>query len=218
MPLAQTTPTERGTAVRLLIGTRHEPRFARLLELAQATGGLTDLDQARPADVHQALLEYLSDLLANTCYASLEAHTAGEALAEAIAARLTGVKDPAAAPDTERPLGWGEFLVAGLYLRHVLSLPVEHDPARARELGLAVPLSLPELLELDLARRGDQPWLRPVLATLAHAEGLGMPERVIAHIAPRSNRPGSPRRPGAVGGPAQGPGSGPLLPAPRHRH
>ncbi|MGO9502171.1 MAG: hypothetical protein ACLPUO_11450 [Streptosporangiaceae bacterium] len=185
MPLAQMVQTKRGAVVRLLVGTRREPRFTQLLELAQANGGLTDLDQSKADYVYEALLEYVSDLLANTGYSLLDTHDAGEALAEAIAARLTGVKDPASVPDVEWPLGWGEFLVAGLYLRHILSLPVERDPARARELGLAVPLSLPELLELDLARRGDQPWLRPILAALAYVQGVGMPERVIAHIAPR---------------------------------
>ena len=190
IPLAHVEQVEGNAAIRLLVGTRREPRFAHLLKLAQTGGGLTDLDLAKAADVHRALLEYLTDLLASTGYASLEAHAAGDALAEAIAARLTGVQDPTSAPHTERPLGWGEFLVAGLYLRHILSQPVEHDPERARKLGLAVPLQLPDLLELDLARRGDQPWLRPVLAALAHAEGLGMPERVIAHVAPRLKPPG----------------------------
>ena len=103
------------------------------------------------------------------------------------------MNDPHGAPDIKRPLGWGEFLVGGLYLRHILSLPVEHDPARARELGLEVPLDLSGLLALDLARRGNQPWLRPVLAALAHAEGLGMPERVITYIAPRLTPPSKPR-------------------------
>jgi hypothetical protein len=183
MPLAQAVHAERGTAVRLLVGTRPEPRFARLLDLAQATGGLIDLDLAEPNEVRQALHAYLKDLLADTDYASLDANAAKEALAGAIAGRLTGMDEPAE-PLAKRSLDWGEFLVAGLYLRHILSLPVERDPARARELGLAVPLDLPGLLELDLARRNDQPWLRPVLAALAHAEGVGMPERVITNIAP----------------------------------
>jgi hypothetical protein len=93
----------------------------------------------------------------------------------------------------ERPLEWGEFLVAGLYLRHILSPPVKRDPARARELGVQVPLGLPGLLELDIGRRGDQPWLRPVLAALAYAEGQGMPERAIAHVAPRLTLSGQPK-------------------------
>jgi hypothetical protein len=184
MPLVE-LHTEHGAAVRLLVGTRHGPRFGNLLRRARATGGLVDLDQAGAGEVHQALLAYLKDLLDNTGYSSLDTYAAGEALAQATAERLTGINHPAAPPDIERPLGWGEFLVAGLYLRYVLSLPVERDPDRARELGLAVPLDLPALLELDLARRDYQPWLRPVLAALAHAQGLGMPERVIAHVAPR---------------------------------
>ena len=192
IPLSQTVGRHRGAAVRLLVGTRPEPSFARLLDLAQAVGGLIDLDQAEPYQVRHALRVYLTDLLANTDYASLDTYAAGEALAEAIAGRLTGMNDPADPPGNRPPLGWGEFLVAGLYLRHILSQPTEPDPVRARELGLAVPLDLPGLLELDLARRGDQPWLRPVLAVLAHAEGLGMPERVIEHIAPRLKPAGQP--------------------------
>ena len=192
IPLAQTAGRHPGAAVRLLIGTRPEPRFARLLDLARAADGLIDLDQAEPHQVRHALRVYLADLLATTGYASLDTYAAGQALAEAIAHSLTGMDDPAGPPGSRPPLGWGEFLVAGLYLRHILSQPAEPDPARARELGLAVPLDLPGLLELDLARRGDQPWLRPVLAALAHAEGLGMPERVIEHVAARLSPAGQP--------------------------
>ena len=72
LPLAQAIHTERDAAVRLLVGTRLEPRFARLLELAQATGGLIDLDGAGPEELHRALLAYLRDLLATTGYAALE--------------------------------------------------------------------------------------------------------------------------------------------------
>ncbi len=192
MPIAQTVHTRQGAPLRLLVGTRPDPRFDRLMALARTADGLIDLDQAGPDEVHQALLMYVRDLLANTGYASLDTYAAGQALAEAIARRLTGVNDPADTRDIKRPLGWGEFLVAGLYLRQILSLPVERDPVRASELGLAVPLSLPGLLELDLARRGDQPWLRPVLAAIAHAQGLGMPERVIAHIAAQLKASGQP--------------------------
>ena len=197
--LAQMAGRRRGAAVRLLVGTRPGPRFGRLLDLARAADGLIDLDRAEPHEVRRALRVYLIDLLATTGYASLDTYAAGQALAGAIAGRLTGMDDPAGPAGDEPSLGWGEFLVAGLYLRHILSQPAEPDPARAREFGLAVPLDLPGLLELDLAWRGDQPWLRPVLAALAHAEGLGMPERVIEHVAPQlspAGRPGDavPRR------------------------
>jgi hypothetical protein len=185
IPLTQAAYIERCAAVRLLVGTRAESRFGRLLQAARTTGGLINLDEAKPDEVHRALLGYLGDLLANTEYASLDAHAAGKALAEAVTGRLTGLSESTEVTSHKKPLGWGEFLVAGLYLRHILGLPVERDPARARELGFAVPLDLPGLLELDLASRSEQLWLRPVLAALAHAEGHGMPERVIMQVAPR---------------------------------
>ncbi|MFI0219717.1 AAA family ATPase [Streptomyces lydicus] len=187
LPLARSALTA-DTGLRLLIGTRSEPRFAALLQLAQEAGGLINLDDAVPCDVHRALRQYVADLLAvDTPYAARDAAEAANALAEGIAARLTGINDPARdevhVPDGTRPLGWGEFLVAGLYLQRVLDLPTERDPDLARQLGRAVPLGLAELLELDLARRTDRPHLRPTLAALAHAKGLGMPERVVAHVA-----------------------------------
>ncbi|RVX39153.1 hypothetical protein EDD27_1500 [Nonomuraea polychroma] len=191
LPLARAAVA--GTSgLRLLVSLRPEPHCAPLIRLADDTGGLINLDHAQPADVYRALRHYVGDLLAvDTPYAALEAAGAAEALAEGIAARLTGINDPTREREKTRPLGWGEFLVAGIYLRHVLTLPTEHDPATARHLGLGVPVNLPELLELDLARRPDQPHLRPVLAALAHAEGQGMPERVLAHVARVFTPPGS---------------------------
>ncbi|MFH8500523.1 AAA family ATPase [Streptomyces coeruleorubidus] len=171
--------------LRLLVGTRPEPRFETLIRLADETEGLLNLDHAQPSDIYHALRQYVGDLLAvDTPYAAWEAADAATALAEGIAARLTGINDPTWDQAETRPLGWGEFLVAGLYLRHVLTLPTQHDRDAARNLGLAAPVDLPELLELDLARRPDEPHVRPVLAALAYAEGRGMPERVLAHVAP----------------------------------
>ncbi|MFE5893215.1 AAA family ATPase [Streptomyces sp. NPDC056462] len=183
LPLARAALT--GTSrLRLLIGIRPEEPVAPLIRLAEDSGGLLNLDHAQPMDLYRALRQYVGDLLAvDTPYAALKAANAATNLAEGIAARLTGINDPTG-QDRKRPLGWGEFLVAGLYLRHVLTLPTEYAPAAARDLGLAVPVDLPELLELDLARRPDRPHLRPVLAALAHAKGQGMPERVLAHVTP----------------------------------
>ncbi|MEU1035789.1 hypothetical protein ABZ402_45380 [Streptomyces mirabilis] len=175
------------TGIRLLVGTRSEPPFIALLKLAQDADGLIDLDHSQPDDICQAVRQYVGDLLAvDTPYAARDAVNAANALAEGIAERLTGKGDPSrgeASPEEPKPLGWGEFLVAGLYVHHVLTLPTERDSGRARELGLQVPRDLPDLLELDLARRADQPDLRTVLATVAHAEGSGMPERLIAEVA-----------------------------------
>lgn len=191
LPLARAAVAD-SSGLRLLVGTRSEERFSALADLAEGAEGLLNLDDAQPHDIHHALRQYVGDLLAvDTPYAAREAADAATALAEGIAARLTGVGDPTSHENVTRPLGWGEFLVAGLYLRHVLTLPTQHDPDLARDIGLAAPMELPDLLELDLARHNDQPYLRPVLAALAHAEGRGMPERVLAHAASVFTNPAS---------------------------
>ncbi|GHE09159.1 ATP-binding protein [Streptomyces alanosinicus] len=191
LPLARAALTTT-SGLRLLVGARPEPRLTTLIALADDTGGLLNLDHAQPSDIDRALRQYVGDLLAvDTPYAAWEAAGAAAALAEGIAARMTGINDPNRDQEETKPLGWGEFLVAGLYLRHVLTLPTQYDPVAARDLGLAAPVDLPELLELDLARRTDQPYLRPLLTALAHAEGLGMPERVLAHVTPAFVPPGS---------------------------
>ncbi|MDO0938978.1 hypothetical protein QQY66_47410 [Streptomyces sp. DG2A-72] len=186
LPLARAA-LDGHAGIRLLVGTRSDPPFTALLQLAQDADGLINLDHAQPDDIYQAVRQYVSDLLAvDTPYAARDAVNAANALAEGIAERLTGKDDPTrseATPDEPKPLGWGEFLVAGLYVHHVLTLSTEHDPGRARELGCRVPRDLPALLELDLARRADQPDLRAVLAAVAHARGSGMPERIIATAA-----------------------------------
>ncbi|MFC1436166.1 AAA family ATPase [Streptacidiphilus sp. N1-3] len=196
IPLAEAA--RRGQELRLLVATRADQRVTPLLDAAR--DARTDLDQTDREEVERALYSYVQDLLADTEYGHLDAIRAGEALARAIAARLT--TDQPLQPDQGQPrtapLGWGEFLVAGLYLRHVLDQGVERDPEKAARLGHAVPLTLPDLLGLDLARRTDQPWFRPTLAALAHADGAGMPERVIAHIAAGFALPA---RPGGTPGP-----------------
>ncbi len=60
---------------------------------------------------------------------------------------------------------------------------MELNPALARTLGLAAPRDLHALLELDLSRLANPHHVRSALRALAHAEGGGMPERVIAHVA-----------------------------------
>ncbi|MEH0446688.1 ATP-binding protein [Streptomyces sp. B21-102] len=191
LPLTRAALAE-NPAVRLLVGTRSESRFATLIQLADAAGGLVNLDHVQASDIQNSLEQYIADLLAvDTPYAELRAAEAAVALAEGIATRLTGMNASSVHCDRTGPLQWGEFLAAGLYLRHVLTLPTEYDPVLARELGLAAPVELHELLELDLVGRADQPDLRPILAALAHAEGRGMPERAIAYIAPAFMRLGS---------------------------
>ena len=108
---------------------------------------------------------------------------AADVLAEAIAGTLT------AGPGTDTdpaPQRWGEFLVAGLYVRHVLDLPPVQELARGARLGEAVPRDLRGVLDLDLARSApglDVQVLQAVARALAFAEGSGMPEQVAQHAA-----------------------------------
>ncbi|MFS4093542.1 hypothetical protein [Streptomyces sp. AF1A] len=197
LPLAQ--EAARVGTLRLLVGTRPEPFAGPLLELARTAGVLVDLNTADRADLHADLQAYARDILASEGpYRLRENAAAAQALALGIADRLAGETNGRRSQE-QAPLDWGEFLVAGLYLRHLLTLPVESDPLRARELGRAAPRDLTALLRLDLARPGERAWMRPVLAALAHAEGLGMPERVLAYtagaFAPSQLPPGEPMDP-----------------------
>ena len=104
-------------------------------------------------------------------------------LAEAIAGTLTAGPGSDTDPAPQR---WGEFLVAGLYVRHVLDLPPVQELAQARRLGEAVPCDLRGVLDLDLARPAlglNMQVLQAVARALAFAEGSGMPERVAQHAA-----------------------------------
>ncbi|MFJ7495839.1 hypothetical protein ACIQZB_32570 [Streptomyces sp. NPDC097727] len=78
----------------------------------------------------------------------------------------------------------GEFLTAGLYVHY---LPAAEEPRDAPEAAAdwagPSPRSLPALMELDLRRHTGQPLLHAVLTALAFAQGQGMPERVLAHVA-----------------------------------
>lgn len=161
-------------AVRLLVGTRRYSQYAPLLE---AAGFVVDLDDVPRAVLAKDLDRYVSDLLWATRYRD-HGGVRGEFATE--------VARTLAVPPTEPPeRRWGEFLVAGLYTRYFVTAhgdPVT-EPAEAKRIGARVPRTLPEVLELDLAARPDQPWLRPVLTALACAHGQGMPASVLARAA-----------------------------------
>ncbi|MFF2468422.1 WD40 repeat domain-containing protein [Streptomyces mirabilis] len=180
MPLLNARTLDGWPVVRLLVGARREPGFAPLLEAARKAGGLIDLDVADSDGVRASLRHYIGDLLAvDTPYAVVDGAAVGAAFAESLADELM----PARQPDGRQPLGWGEFLVAGMYVRHVLDSPVVTDTNDARRVAREVPRYLPGLLDLELRRPGSHPWLGPVLTALAWAEGMGMPERIVAHVA-----------------------------------
>ncbi|MFD6994139.1 hypothetical protein [Streptomyces sp. NPDC059943] len=184
LPLAQRAQTP-GGGLRLLVGTRDDERFHSLLALARDEDACTDLSAAPPESVCRDVTEYVSRLLAaDGPYALGVRRAAREALARAIAGRLTGAGGGnGSAGDTEA-LQWGEFLTAGLYVHYLLAAEEPREtPEAAAELGRAVPRSLPALMELDLRRHTGRPLLHAVLTALAFAQGRGMPEDVLAHTA-----------------------------------
>ncbi len=181
-PLAAENRSDGQPLCQILIAGRDEAHLRPLIDTAAAAGGLIDLNAIPRRQLRPALNAYVKDLLGHaTPYERLPFAPAADVLAEAIASALT------AGPGTDvdpAPQEWGEFLVAGLYVRYVLDLPPVQEPAEARELGEAVPRDLRSVLTLDLARPApglDMMVLRAAARALAFAEGSGMPERVIGH-------------------------------------
>ncbi|WP_437075661.1 WD40 repeat domain-containing protein [Streptomyces sp. enrichment culture] len=166
--------------VRLLIATRKDARVNALLTDRSGYEYL-DLDTTIPEALREDLFIYVKRLLAAAGpYTTGSMRQAGNALAEAIAGRLANDADEW---DTHTPeyLRLGEFLTAGIYVNFMLASP-DHSSRveEAARIGRAAPRSLPDLLEMDFQRHGEQPLLRAVLTALAFAQGRGMPERVLA--------------------------------------
>jgi hypothetical protein len=160
---------------RMLIGTREHPALAPLFARARADWSVLDLDCVPPAVLRDDLRSYVLEAVrASPGYADLDHVPIVIALADSIAAALT---------DEHALLPWGEYLVAGLYVRALLRQPAIGNEAQARETGRAVPRDLRTLVELDLAGRHDRPWVGPVLSGLAFAEGTGLPEAIIRTVA-----------------------------------
>ncbi|CAA9437522.1 MAG: hypothetical protein AVDCRST_MAG66-3750 [uncultured Pseudonocardia sp.] len=157
-------------ACRLLVGTRNWAEFRPLIDRAVAEGGLCNLD-AVPLDRQRAeLRDYLTRRL-RTPFLDESGFAATEAdlLAERIAVDLTD-------PVRDRAARGGPFLVAALHTHRIMSStrPPERDP-----MMIPVPAHLGEVLEVDLAERPPDRLLRPMLVALAHAQGTGIPERLL---------------------------------------
>ncbi|MFD9724967.1 caspase family protein [Streptomyces sp. NPDC059072] len=183
-PLARHAQTP-GSRMRLLVGTRDDPRFRALLDLAHADNGCTDLGTTSPATLRRALGTYVGRLLTTdgSPYADAARRPACNALVGAIAGQLTD-HDDQDPYERREALQWGEFLTAGLYVHYLLNTEQARDTVEdAADLGRAVPRTLPAFLDLDLRRHGARPLLRPVLTALAFAQGRGMPESVLAEAA-----------------------------------
>jgi Translation initiation factor IF-2, N-terminal region len=176
-PLVTARNENSAPVCRLLVGVRSDPEFARLRAAAVAENGLIDLDDVNDDRLRRDLEEYIDKLLKSQTPYEQRKHAAARAsfaaaAAEALVSRGAGRR-------------WGEFLVAALYTHHLLTTyePIV-DPGAAETLGLQIPSELREVLELDLRYRSNVPFLRPVLAALAHTLGDGMPASLIRAIVP----------------------------------
>jgi len=153
--------------VRVVVGVRPwGDLFAPLLDEASADGGLIDLDAIPASALRSDLADYVAELL-------IESRHYGDydlrhAVAAVTAEALVG---------GSRRVG-SEFLAAGLFADYLDALPRPLTDLPA--VRAAVPDSMGKLLEMRLARLGaGRGWLRPVLATLAHAKGSGMPRKLL---------------------------------------
>lgn len=177
LPLATAVrPGDGSPACRLLVGVRpDEERFGPLLARAREAGGYLDLGSAPAEGLREDLRRYVQVLLMSGKGWPHGSTTLADRFAEEVAGTLTAAGgEQATAP------ACGEYLIAGLYVRHLLRHPA--PPATAeevREFVAALPLDIPGILDLDLDRPEGGPWTRSVAAALAFAEGTGMPERVV---------------------------------------
>ncbi|WP_229075625.1 AAA family ATPase [Actinoplanes sp. DH11] len=178
LPLAITDRADGRPVCRLLVATRPWEEFAELLGRA----AVIDLDQVpaerlgRELDLYVSRLLYAFDPYGKIEYAAVRA-TFAQGVAEALA--------------RAEPRPPGAFLVAGMYAHHLVTAyrPID-ETAKVWEIARRVPRTLEDLLELDLAARTGTPWLRPILAALAHARGAGMPAS-LAGAAARAFAPGT---------------------------
>ncbi|MGC0374207.1 hypothetical protein [Streptomyces sp. SAI-229] len=155
-------------ACRMLVGVRPGRRFTPLFR--RAGGGRVDLDDVPAQRLRGELRDYLRDVLAtDPRYATAEGEGTAGRLADGIARQLVRRGVPEC----------GEFLVAALYVRHVLDQPFPDGPAGVRRLVEAVPRDLRGVMKLHLEDRRRPLWTDAVLHALAHAQGDGMPEEVV---------------------------------------
>ncbi|MGW0916652.1 AAA family ATPase [Streptomyces sp. NPDC002784] len=179
VPLTRVRRADGSAACRLIVGMRPWEEFEPLRRAVALAGGtILDLDQVPAAELAGNLRAYVQRVLrAGRGYGSVDGHWFVTAIADGVAATLTRTGD--AQPR------WGGFLIARLFAEYVAhTLPPVTDQAQADRLLAQVPASLPEVLEMTLRRPEVGPWMRPVLAALAHARGVGMPPKIIRAIAP----------------------------------
>jgi WD40 repeat protein len=178
LPLAVARRDDGLPACRLLVGTRPWREFAPLLDQAARSGGVEDLDTVARPELQEDLRRYVAGLLrTHSAYSAPRYRPAREVIAGTVAREL------AADWPADGRQRWGEFLVAGLYANYLARSSPVADAAAAAAAAAAVPRTLPEVFELDLRERTET-WMRPVMATVAFAKGMGMPLDIIASAVP----------------------------------
>ncbi len=177
LPLARARLGDGSRTCQLLVGTRPWEEFAVLLDEARRSGRVYDLDLV-PSDVlREDLAAYANRFLATSpLYDRAGMRPVREQLAATIATRLTADRLEG---DSEAA---GAFLVAGLYVHHLMSRGQPITLEELPRIGQEVPLSPGAMLELHLTQLGGV-WLRPVLAALAHGKHPGMPASLARSVA-----------------------------------
>ncbi|GLK24737.1 WD40 repeat domain-containing protein [Microbacterium thalassium] len=171
LPVLQAHRTDGKRACRLLAGSRSgDPwvEIAPLLDLA-SDGQILNLDNSDSGTMASDLRQFVHDALArHRVWASRPAVISQIALATSHAI----VHAPPRSGG-----GWGEFLVASIYVDYLGREVNPHDPSSVARAAEMVPTTLPQVLELDLAHDSDGR-RRRTLTTLALALGEGIPARV----------------------------------------
>ncbi|MEW2378588.1 caspase family protein [Micromonospora sp. NPDC047812] len=155
-------------ACRLLVATRPDAKFARLI----AQTDVLDLDSVEADELSADLESHIMNRLADAPgYRARSARLVRERLARVVAGRLASASR-----------NWGAFLLAEVFLRYLEAVPVPADTERASQLGLSMPTRLPEVFELHLGALGPDRTLRWALAAIAFGKGDGMPAELIAAL------------------------------------
>ncbi|MFF5447091.1 AAA family ATPase [Streptomyces sp. NPDC012888] len=176
LPLSRACRADGRPLCRLLLGMRPWEEFHQIRSNAAATGLLIDLDRVPADELEEDLAAYLDDALSHIDGYRYGPHRpVREHLARTAATRL--------ARTGQQGEKWGEFLVASVFTSYLASTPAAADVPAAQRLGGGVPVTLPEVLELDLAARSTPAAARSLLVAIAHAKGNGMPAELAFPLA-----------------------------------
>ncbi|MFD5159673.1 AAA family ATPase, partial [Streptomyces hawaiiensis] len=176
MPLTGACRTDGRPVCRVLLGMRPWEQFQQLKDRAATTGLLIDLDESSTEELEDDLATYLDDVLAHIDgYRPGPARRIREHLARTAASRL--VHSP------QQGEKWGEFLVASIYTSYLAAAPAADDISSAQGLGDSIPVTLPDVFELDLSARATPATARALLVAIAHAKGNGIPAELAYPLA-----------------------------------